>query len=475
MTQGLTFYKQVDTLYSLQVHQKRPICQTCDNTFIALASYLHPFIFTRDASSNDITSFVVKDVNDAVVETFDNSLVKIINAGAIDYIVCAFQLTGVDDLACDIYYYEIECDTETYYSEVFKVIDKSLDMLSDDIAVNGQFTTDLSDWTVDGATWVSAGSGRAQLVVGDSIAQSAAGEGLVEVRITTLNTYTQEMYVSFGVFKYPLLVGENIFYIPSGITYTITNENVTDANDLFIEEVQIYALEKVECYNLITSRNSCNKNSIPYTEGAYTDVFIIDAELYEPQYVKQTEQDENGIKDKSNTFIRIDKRWEMITLPALYEPMIDEINKLPANDTIYIFNDIWKKAFSVYQGTLDIDIQTEFVDSVKCNAMAKIIITENLAISNSCCEEITDLACCAEFGFELSNDGDLWTLTLSEPFCSSGVIYSLLSLDEGDGSIVTEHEFEDEITFDISIGTFNYAVRGSKFGCDDILYDVNAS
>jgi hypothetical protein len=479
MTHGLTFYTPTgtDTLLSLQVHQKRPGCPTCDNTFLGLHDYTFPFIFTREASANAVTTFEIKDDEDNLIQTLDNELISIINAGDVDYISCNFQALP-DSLECGHYYYEINCDTEVYYSELFRVVSGNIEYKSEDIAVNGQFTTDLSDWTVNGATWISSGGGRAQLTFGNTIAQVAPGESMVKVVVTVLNTFSSGMEFQFGNYVYNIETGINNFYVPSGVTYTIRNNDSVNGDDLTVDTVQIYEAWKLECYNLVIARNSCNKNGIPYTHTGYQDVYLIDAELYEPEYPRNDDDEEDGSKNKSITFMRIDKRWTMQTsnLNGVFEPLVDELNKLPANDCIYIFNDSWKKEFKVYEGSMDIEIQTDWQFSDKCNAIPKIIITENLALINSCCETISDIECCEEFGWDLTEgDPEQWTLTLAEPFCGNGVIYSLLVLN-GDGEVVSETVFEDSIEFDSSIAVDEtYSVKGSKFGCPDIIYELNVS
>lgn len=481
MNQGLTIYKEItgDTLLSLQVHQKRPGCPTCDNTFIGLSDYTLPFMFTREASVEDITTFEVYDSTDVLIATYDNSLISILNAGDIDYISCNLQHTN-EQLDCDLFYYKLTFGTEVYYSEIFRIIQKDIDFITSDISVNGDFATDLSGWTVDGATWTGSG---ASLVVGDTISQVAPGSSMVKITVTTLNTYTQGMEFKFGLYTFNLPPNAStVFYVPSGVTYTIKNNDTEDANDLTVSSVVIYEAEKVECYNLIIAKNSCNKNSIPYALTGYQDVFIIDAELYEPEYPRNDENAQNGNKDLSKVFLRIDKRWTMETSLPLYEPLVDELNKLPGNDCIYIFNDIWKKAFSVFtlsgevDESLDIEIKTEWMYTEKCNAQVKIVLTENLVINNACCETIEDTECCEEFGWDLTEgDPDIWTVELVEPFCGAGMFYSLLSLDPITGDVVAEVYFEGSYEFNASIGSFDYSVKGSKFGCDDIIYPLNVS
>jgi hypothetical protein len=424
-----------------------------------------PFIFTRAASANNITTFEIKDDEDNLIATLDNSLISIINAGAIDYIICTFQPLGVTELVCGHYYYELNFDTEIYYSELFRAIDKDLESSASDIAVNGQFTTDLSGWTVNGATWDAAG---AALDSGDSISQTVPGSSFVKIVFSVVLSNTDTI-LSFGAFRF-ILEANSTYYLPSGITYTIEN---TGGATFYVESVEIFEVAHVECYNLIIARNSCNKNGIPYVESGYSDVFIVDAELYEPEYLREDEVDQNGNKDKSQTFMRIDKRWTMQTSNpnGLYEPFVDEINKLPANDCIYIYNDIWKKAFTVFEGTLDIEVQSEWMFEDKCNATVKISITENLVINNACCEVIEGIACCEEFGYEVEEtDTDEFTVTLVAPFCSEGVIYSILAMDGDD--IVGETFFTGSIVIDISIGDFEYRLKGAKFGCPDIIYNL---
>lgn len=469
MNQGLTIYENFtgDTIYSLQVHQKRPMCPTCDNAFIGLANYTIPFMFTRAASPNDITSFEIRDINDDVIETLSNELVSIINAGDIDYIVCNFQPYGIaEPLACDLYYYQIECSTEVYYSEIFKTVVKDIDVLTTDLAINGAFTTDLTGWNASGATW---SSGTAQLDSGDSISQTTLGTSFVKliIDVTLANTDSQFRY---GIFSYTLNSGENEFWLPSGTLFYIEN---TGGATYYIESVSIYEVEKVECYNLIVSRNSCNKNNIPYTQTAYTDVFIFDAELAEPEYKREDEFDEDGNKNKTQTFLKILKQWVMQSSQTLYEPLVDELNKLPLSDCIYIFNDIWKKEFKVYQETLDLEIQTEWIDEDKCNASVKLIINETIALSNSCCEEITDIDCCDSFQLDVEStptgpDTVDVVVTIPEGNCE-GLVYRLITYDNG---TQTDSEvFTDSIEFIVDgTTTITYGIRGSKFGCPDVEY-----
>lgn len=479
MTQGLTIYTAAsgDTLLSLQVQQKRPVCPTCDNTFISLKDHTHPFIFTRDASSNDVTSFEIKASTDTLVATLDNSLISIQNAGDVDYIICNFQLLGLDsDLECGHYYYVITLGTEVYYSEMFRVIGKELELGSTDIAVNGQFTTDLSGWTVNGATWISAGGGRAQLSFGNTIAQAAPGESMVRVTVTVLSTFSSGMEFILGTFVYPIVPGDNIFYVPSGVTYTIKNNDLADVNDLFVDSVEIFLVEKLECYNLIIARNSCNKNGIPYSTTAYTDVFIFDAELYEPEYLRDEVPEEDGNKDKSLSFLRIDKRWAMesSSQDGMYEPFVDEMAKLPANNCIYIFNDVWNKVFTVFEGTMDIEVVPEWLFETKCNAKVRISILENLVLNNGCCEEIAGLECCEDFLYEYEEEGvgdiTFVTITIPEGNCA-GLIYKLQQWDEAGEVLEEETIFTGSITFENSgLDPKSFYLVGSKFGCPDILY-----
>lgn len=474
MNQGLTIYTLYtgDTIYSLQTHQKRPMCPTCDNTFIGLSAYTIPFIFTRPASSNAVTSFVVKDSEDNVVETLDNSLISILNGGSVDYIYCNFQAYGTDSLPCDLYYYEIECDTETYYSEMFRTIDKTIDWLSVELSTNGSFTSDLSGWTVDGATW---SSGNALIEAGESIAQATAGTSFVRVKVSA-TTSNVDSFFKFGGFSLPIAVGDNYYYMPSGITFTIANDDSGIADDLLISAVSVVEVEKVECYNLIIGRNSCNKNSVPYANTGYANVFIVDGELAEPEYVREDDFDEDGEKNKSQTFLKITKKWSIKTSKPLFEPFVDELNRFPFYDTIYIFNDIWKKEFRAYQSTLDIEFENEFQFEDKCDAMVNIIINETLALSNSCCDDMTELACCEDFGWNI-DAGTLSAvvLTLEEPFCIAGTRYYLDQYSSG-GDLLGSIEFEDTITFDSTVGVgLTWNVRGSKFGCPDIEYPLNVS
>lgn len=479
MTQGLTIYKAItgDTLFSLQVHQKRPGCPTCDNTFISLSGYTHPFIFTRVASSNDITTFRIYDSNDTLIETLDNSLITIINAGAIDYIICNFDSLGIDpNLPCDHYYYQLIFGTETYYSEIFRTIDKDIELINEDIAVNGDFNTDLSGWTVDGATWDSGGGGRASIgALGDSIAQETLGTGMVKITVNVLSTFLTGMEFNYGVWSKEIIPGDNVFYIPSGTTFTILNNDDVDFNSLTVVSVTIFQIERVECYNLIVAKNSCNKNNIPYPDSAYADVFIIDSELYEPEYVREDENEQDGNKDKSTTFMRIDKRWVLSGSKPLYEPLVDELQKLPANDCIYIFNDVWKKSFIAFEDTLDIETRSTWFDTNKCNAMVDLIIDENLVINNACCEEIEDLECCVSFDYELDEEStNIWRVTIIAPFCA-GMRYSYLKIDE-DGVIVLEISFPLTAIINTSLDTTEtYSVKGAKFGCPDVIYELNLS
>lgn len=124
---------------------------------------------------------------------------------------------------------------------------------------------------------------------------------------------------------------------------------------------------------------------------------------------------------------------------------------------------------------LDIEIKTDWMYTEKCNAQVKVIITENLVLNNACCEVIEGVECCDEFGYTLDEaEADIWTITLSEPFCSEGVIYSILTLDGDD--IIGESVFTDsiEVNIGVAIGE-TYSLKGSKFGCPDIIYPLNLS
>jgi len=427
-------------------------------------------MFSRPASSEAVTSFIVKDTNDDTIATLDTNLIEIINAGSIDFIYCNFQALG-EVLPCDLYYYEIECGGEMYYSEVFRVIEKDIDFLTTELCVNGDFDTDLSGWTVSGASW---SSGSALLEDNESISQITLGESLVRVKVVA-TTSNLESYFEFGGFQLPIAVGDNYYYIPSGVTFTIKNYNTGIANDLLISQVSINEVEKVECYNLIIARNSCNK-TYPYANTGYANVFIYDAELSEPEYVREDEFAEDGNKNKSQTFLKIDKKWSLLSTQGQYEPFVDELSKLPFYDTIYIFNDIWKKEFKVYQSTLDIEVDVEWLFEDKCNAKVNILINENLALSNSCCDDDTAYGCCEEFGWVLhASDLEAVVLTLESPFCIEGTIYYLDQYSSG-GVLMGSIEFEDTITFNSTIGVgLTWNVRGSKFGCPDIEYPLNVS
>lgn len=472
MTQGLTFYKNFDgdTIYSLQVHQKRHMCPTCDNTFIALADYIHPFIFTRVASSENINTFKIKDTNDDTIATLDNTLVDIINAGDVDFIYSTFQLSG-ETLNCDLYYYEIETDNELYYSDIFRVVSKDLAVQTTDLAVNGSFTSDLSGWTVSGASW---SSGSALIEENEWIKQTTLGESFVKVIVTTTQV-NSDCYFRFGGVSLPIALGTNNFFMPSGMEFTIINTNSGVASDLIVSQVQVYEVEKVECYNLIVARNSCNK-TYPYQNTGYTNLFIFDAELSEPEYIRDDEFDENGNKEKTQTFLKISKKWSLLGSFPLYEPFVDELQKLPFYDTIYIYNDIWKKEFKAYQSTLDLEIDAEWLFAEKCNASVNIVINETLALSNSCCDDTTVYGCCDEFGWNINTDVlSAVVLTLEELFCIDGTIYYLDQYSSG-GTLLGSIEFEDTITFDSTIGVgLTWNVRGSKFGCPDIEYPLNVS
>jgi hypothetical protein len=475
MTQGLTIYSAQagDSLLSLQVHQKRPVCDTCDNTFIGLSNYTLPFIFTRPASANNITTFEIKDENDTLVETLPDSFISIQNAGDIDFIICNFQFMNLDtSLSCGHYYYVLTFDTEVYYSEMFRVIDRTVESDSTDLAVNGQFVTDLSGWTVSGATWISSGGGRAQLTLGNTISQTTPGEGMVRIVVSVVNSFTSGMEFLFGRFVMPIVPGDNIYYVPSGVTFTIKNNDTVGVNDLFVDSVEIFLAQRVECYNFIVARNSCNKNGIPYVNTGYADVFILDAELYEPQYLRNDEVDDNGEKDKSQTFMRVDKEWTMKTTTMNYEPLVDELNKLPANNCIYIFNDVWRKSFIVFEDTMDIQVEQEWMHEDKCDASVTIKIVENLVINDSCCEEIEGLECCEDFLYEYEEEGegDITFVTITIPVGNcAGLIYKLQQWD-GD-TLEEETIFTDEITFSNSgLDPKSFYLVGSKFGCQDIVY-----
>jgi len=480
MNKGLTIYQNFtgDTLYSLQVHQKRPNCPTCDNTFIALSDYLHPFMFTRAASAETLTTFTIKDVSDTVIETIPNNRIEILNAGSIDYIYCNFNRTGVDSIPCGLYYYELTFDTEVYYSEIFRVIDKDIDFKANNIAVNGEFTTNLSGWTTTGTVSqiTTGGSGAAQLSYPSTMYQNAPGESFVKIEIVTIAGYTAGMYFSYGGYTFNLPPNTtSTFYVPSGVRYTIGNDDAASSNDLTVSSVRIYEIEKVSCYNLIVNRSSCNKNSIPYSNTAYTDVFIFDAELAEPTYPTEIENDQDGNRNKVQTFLKVLKQWEMLGSSALYEPLVDEFHKLPLNNCIYIFNDIWKKEFKTFEETLDIAIDSEWNGEDRCNALVKLTINETLVVANACCETMPELECCEAFGWDLdAADLDAVVLTLAEPFCLEGTLYYLDAYSSG--TLVSSTLFEDTITFSFNIiasGTF--FVRSVKFGCPDIEYDLNVS
>lgn len=473
---GLTFYLKEDSFYSLQVHQKRPGCQTCNNSFLSLTGYTIPFLFTRDNSPNDVTSFTVKNTEDEVIKTLNNDLVKILNAGSIDYIFCNFNSLG-ETLECGLYYYELTMGNEVYYSEIFEVIGKDLTVETTDISVNGSFQDDLSGWTINGSVfWQSTSGGSALLQVGGIMSQTVPGQSISKIVVTTLATFTKEMYFSYGSWKISLNTGENTFYVPSGMIYTISNENDTDSNDLYVIAVEIYPIHKVECYNLIAYRNSCNKFSIPYVMSAYTNVFILDAELAEPEYLREDDFEEDGAKNKSQTFSRIQKRWSLKTSVAIFEPFVDELNKMPAHDTIYIFNDIWKKEFVSYQSTMDIEVlQAEWLNDDKCDALVTIQINETIMESNSCCEEISKMECCDSFNIDVEAtpvgpEVVEYVVTIPEGNCP-GLVYRLLTFDGDD--VVNSEVFTEKIefTFDDTTG-LTYGISGSKFGCPDIIYTV---
>lgn len=489
MNQGLTIYKNFtgDTIYSLQIHQKRPSCPTCgsdnNNAFIGLSEYTIPFMFTRDASTEEVATFTIKNqLDDTVVETLSNDLISIVNAGSIDYISCNFANYDIaDPLPCGLYYYEITMNSEMYYSEVFNVIDKEPEFKTEDVAVNGDFATDLSGWTTVGSVSqiTPGGSGAAQLVYPSSMYQNAPAQSLVRVVVTTTATYTSGMFFSYGNYHLVLAVGVNTFYVPSGVRFTISNEDIGSVNDLVVDSVQIFEIEKVECYNLIVARNSCNKNSIPYVETAYTDVIIFDAELAEPEYLRDDEFDENGNKQPSQTFLKIQKLWALQGSTALYEPLIDELNKLPLCDCIYIFNDVWKKEFRSYQSTLEIEIpQPEWEFDLKCNATVTLVIRETIAISNSCCEDIDGLGCCESFLWDLdAGSYPIFSVDVAVGQCLEGTNYYVDTYDGADlidSDIMVSDGVDYTITKVAGIG-LTYTIRGSKFGCPDIEYDLNVS
>src|SRR5690606_16222851 len=121
------------------------------------------------------------------------------------------------------------------------------DFLTTELCVNGNFDTDLSGWTVSGASW---SSGSALLEDNESIAQTTLGESLVRVKVVA-TTSNLESFFEFGGFQLPIAVGDNYYYVPSGVLFTIKNYNTGIANDLLISQVSINEVEKIECYNLI--------------------------------------------------------------------------------------------------------------------------------------------------------------------------------------------------------------------------------
>lgn len=479
---GVTFYKKEagDTTYRLQINQKRPTCNVCDNTFIMLASYVHPFMFTRVASANNVTTFTIKNASDSVVATLSNDLVKIINAGDIDYIYANFAPSDLaEPLDCGYYYYELTIGSEVYYSEFMNNLNLDIEISSNDIAVNGQFTTDLTGWTTSGTVTqiTTGGSGAAQIAPNGSISQDTAGYGIVKVVITTSNTYTQGMYVSYGQYEFPLVVGVNTFYFPSHHNYTISNQDTIDANDLIVLSVEIFQIEQVPCYNLVMGRSSCNRSEVPYTPTGYTDVFVLDGELSEPTYPREDEAVNNYQNTPKLTAIKITKRHELSLSNNVFEPLLDELQKLPVNEIIYIYNAIWNQAFYSDDSTVDITIESEYPFDNKCDAEVRLIISTVLASANSCCEVIEDMSeCCESFEYDLSPlVDDVFTLTITTPCEQAGVYYYIDRYDT-DEELVSSTLFETEIEYDTSIAADQtYKVRASKFGCDDIVYDLLVS
>lgn len=389
--------------------------------------YLPAFFFMRDKRPYGIVALKVLDINGVQVASIDIDRLHIVTTSAYDAIgytggvlrnegtLNAYGRYINELLPCGIYYYELTEDGtgNKYYSEIWKVTDKAMVPLADELIKNGTFSVSMAAWTTYGTWGVTSGVANYTGGVNNDVVlyqPISAGEyspmGYI-VQFTISNwggvattEYLQVRTVSGSTSESVLVTGNGTYTFYTNTAECLEVRLYGFSFNFSIDNISVKAARGVEDMVTIYLSNSCKLPNSIDSNYKYYNILLLDALILEPEYGEELKQEENGDIEKVNSYVRAFKRHRIDPL-LLSEPVVNAIAQLNTFDIAGVHDggrDITYEVNSmrpsyIRPSIMNFDASYEWQD-MQCYCYVRILFDENLAIKDKCCDSNSDIEPC---------------------------------------------------------------------------------
>lgn len=319
----LRFYDSI----SKRNENKSQCDQDCPYKLITPQHVMLPFMIVRDVQLEEVDTFKIITENGATTYDLDPELIERQTFLSKDYFIYKGQLHGLF-LDCGYYYCEV-ADTygRTYYSEKFYVMTSGY---CGNIALNGDFKNDLSNWNVFGNVTWSAGSA----VFGGG-GLGANFNQYIGVNKKIRVTFTISDWAGTGTASIQI-GGTTIQAITGNGTFSVIGNTESIGRVFFIEQsTRTFKLDNVEfatlssdsmqCSVMFEWLSDCDFGNIFYGSG-FTNRFYCppDAPIGEPTYRIVREGTTNGNGDFIESFRKRQKVYK-IEIGLVPEYIVDAL------------------------------------------------------------------------------------------------------------------------------------------------------
>lgn len=426
-------------------NENKPQCSNdCPYKLITPQHFMLPFMIVRDVQIEDIATFKIITENGATEYSLSTSLIERQTFTGKDYFIYKGQNHGLF-LDCGFYYCEVaDSYGRTYYSERFFVMTSGY---CGNIAMNGDFKTDLSYWNIFGSvTWSSgkaslngggfgtnfnqyvglskkvrvtftvsdwAGSGAATVQIGASTVQNLSGNGTVSVIGNTEGT------------------GRVFFTGASTRTYKLDNVIIAPLSS-----------DSLQCGLMIEWKSDCDFGNTYYGSGFANRFYCPpDAPLGEPTYRITREGTTNGDGDFIESFRKRQKVYN-VELGLVPEYVLDALMDMQ----LHPIKNIYLPDCEGYAEITDVNVSASW-EFNGCYANVQIQFSIGQIVETGCCGNLSQcLECCqtAWLGIpETPEDGKYY---IDPPngklYLAVGIVLQEVSCDSG---YVCHHEDDHEV------------------------------
>ncbi len=369
-------------------------------------------------------------------------------------------------MPCGWYYYVITLtknegtSEKLYSSEIFRVIDNEPVTDKINLVENGNFENGFSGWNTDGTWSVSGGvatldiMGMSSLALDRDIVVANASKSRYRIRFTITNIAIAGAISGIEVrvnheLEYPNI---HALRLRTNGTYTFYADDINTFRIYILDStfsISNISIEKVIGFEemiFLRSDNECRGiAALPSTvaqgdeDPNYFDFTLLDASILSPEYGEELQQDENGELEKTSTFVRAFKAFDVSPM-LLPEFVIDYLASLNTFDNVFIHDGKLNKYYAL-------NTEEDETDAISVNnfrlknqwqpghtyGLINLSFDLNLNIKNSCCDEFEPCECDESFAALIQVSEEEGLIAHIEPYqgpSSTALTYPDCSLVE---------------------------------------------